>query len=95
MPGRDDVKHLVERLHEVEVLDAAALTLDAAAVVAEVLERRRHRGAGVAVEDQLPALLAVQARVAARRRRKHVVRVHRADHQRRAGPRHRTALAPQ
>jgi len=99
---RSDVVQLVERLHKVVVLDAAALALHSTTVLAVVLQRRRDgrasggrgRRAG-ATQDRLTTLLALQTCVAARRRGKHVVRVHCANEQHRAGPRSTAASAPQ
>jgi len=80
-----DVVHLIQRLHKVVVLDAAALALHPTTVLAVVLERRHGSRAGRrdhragAIEDRLMTLLALQTSVAAWRRGKHVIRIHRTD----------------
>jgi len=69
------IVHLIERLHKVEILNAAALALHSTAVVAVVFERRRHllAGGGVVVKDRLMALFALESRGAARRCSKHII----------------------
>lgn len=86
-----------------EIVNSAALTFHPTTVLTEVLEWQRQRRAGgrrraaagrTVLKDRLVALLAPQARVTARCRCKHVVRVHRANQQRRSCPCSVAASAP-
>jgi len=88
------IVHLSERLHKVMILGTATLTLHPTAVLAVVFQRWSHRqgmiqrraGRRGMIDHRLVTLLALQTGLAARCRGKHVVRVHRADQQSRAGP---------